>query len=122
MEQLNRSDVAAWVDRYIRAWNSNDATDIGDLFTDDATYLTGPFDDPWEGRQRIVDQWLEERDEPGTTSFSHEVIAVDGDLGVVQGKATYVEPPAVYGNLWLIRLAANGRCSHFTEYWMKKKD
>jgi uncharacterized protein (TIGR02246 family) len=122
MEQLNRSDVSSWVDRYIRAWNSNDASDIGELFTDDAIYLTGPFDAPWEGRRRIVDQWLEERDEPGTTSFSYEVIAVDGDLGVVQGRATYVEPPVVYGNLWLIRLAADGRCSHFTEYWMKKKD
>jgi uncharacterized protein (TIGR02246 family) len=122
MEQLNRSDVSAWVDRYIRAWNSNDASDIGELFTDEAVYLTGPFDPPWEGRQRIVDQWLEERDQPGTTSFSYEVIAVDGDLGIVQGRATYVEPPVVYGNLWLIRLAADGRCSHFTEYWMKKKD
>ena len=122
MEQLNRSDVSVWVDRYIRAWNSNDATDIGELFTDDAIYLTGPFDAPWEGRQRIVDQWLEERDEPGTTSFSYEIIGVDGDLGVVQGRATYVEPPVVYGNLWLLRLAPDGRCSHFTEYWMKKKD
>jgi uncharacterized protein (TIGR02246 family) len=119
---MNRSDVSSWVDRYIRAWNTNDANEIGELFTEDAVYLTGPFDAPWEGRQWIVDQWLEERDEPGTTSFSYEVIAVDGDLGVVQGRATYVDPPVVYGNLWLIRLAADGRCSHFTEYWMKKKD
>jgi uncharacterized protein (TIGR02246 family) len=121
VSQLRRSDVSSWVDRYVRVWNTNDANEIGELFTEDAVYLTGPFDTPWEGRQVIVDQWLKERDEPGTTSFSYEVVAADGDLGVVQGRATYVEPPAVYGNLWLIRLTANGRCSHFTEYWMKKK-
>ena len=111
--------MSAWVERYIRAWNTNDPDEVAGLFTDDAVYLTGPLDIPWNGKDRIVEGWLEAKDEPGTTSFTYEVIAVDGELGVVQGRARYLEPPAEYGNLCLIRLAPDGRCSQFTEYWMK---
>jgi uncharacterized protein (TIGR02246 family) len=117
---VNRSEISSWVDRYVHAWNNNDPGEIAGLFTEDAVYLTGPLDAPWTGRDQIVEEWLRIKDEPGTTSFTYDVIAVDGDLGVVQGRATYVEPPLEYGNLWLVRLAPDGRCNHFTEYWMKR--
>ncbi|HWL33579.1 MAG TPA: hypothetical protein VNP89_08230 [Gaiellaceae bacterium] len=58
--------LADWVASYERAWASNDAGEIGALFTDDALYLTAPFRDPWRGRQQIVDGWLDRKDEPGT--------------------------------------------------------
>jgi uncharacterized protein (TIGR02246 family) len=118
-EQLEGSDFASWVERYIHAWNTNEPADIGSLFTDDAVYLTGPLDAPWQGRDRIVESWLEIKDEPGAASFAYDVIAVDGALGVVEGRATYFEPPVEYGNLWLIRLAPNKQCERFTEYWVK---
>jgi uncharacterized protein (TIGR02246 family) len=89
---VNRSEISSWVDRYVRAWNSNDPGEIAGLFTEDAVYLTGPLDAPWTGRDQIVEEWLRIKDEPGTTSFTYDVIAVDGDLGVIQGRASYVEP------------------------------
>lgn len=45
--------VRAWVEGYVRAWNSNDPTAIGDLFTEDAVYFT----EPWRGRDEIVRRW-----------------------------------------------------------------
>jgi hypothetical protein len=44
---MDASAVAAWVDQYSRAWNSNDPADIRDLFSEEAVYYTGPFDPRW---------------------------------------------------------------------------
>lgn len=110
-----------WVARYRVAWNSNDPEDIGSLFTEDAVYFTEPFAKPQRGREAIVADWIERKDEPGDTEWSCEVIAVDGDLGFAQGMATYkTEPPRTYSNLWVIRLDGD-RCSEFTEWWMEHK-
>jgi hypothetical protein len=48
------------------------------------------------------------------------VLAVAGDLGFVRGWTTYTEE-SDYSNLWVIRLAADGRCSEFVEWWMEVK-
>ncbi|HYN36577.1 MAG TPA: nuclear transport factor 2 family protein [Actinomycetota bacterium] len=109
-----------WVDRYRVAWETNDPDDIASLFTNDAVYLTEPYAEPQRGRDEIVRNWIEEKDEPGETEWDFEVIGRDGDLGFVQGTATYKSPPRVYSNLWVIRLEGD-MCSEFTEWWMKHK-
>jgi uncharacterized protein (TIGR02246 family) len=118
---MDSATVSAWVDRYVRAWNTNAPADIGGLFTEDAAYYTDPFDDAWHGRDTIVKEWLARQDAPDTTSFRYEVLALQGDLGVVRGWTHYhTDPPRQFSNLWLIRLAPDGRCREFTEWWMQR--
>ena len=31
-------------------------------------------------------------------------------------------PPHTYSNLWVVRLDAEGRCTEFTEWWMRHPD
>jgi uncharacterized protein (TIGR02246 family) len=116
---MTATDLTTWVDGYLQAWASNDPDDIGRLFTDDALYYTAPFREPWRGRDAIVSGWLDRKDEPGDYAFRYEVLAVAGDLGFVRGWTTYTNPPTGYSNLWVIRLAADGRCVEFTEWWME---
>jgi len=118
---MDRSTVVDWMERYIRAWNSNNPEDIGGLFHEEGQYYTAPFREPWSGREAIVAEWLERKDEPGTFSFRYEVLAVDGGLGVVRGWTTYFQPAREYANLWLVTLDDAGRCRKFIEYWMEKK-
>jgi uncharacterized protein (TIGR02246 family) len=120
---MDRQTLQQWVDGYRRAWESNDPEEIGALFTNDATYLTEPYAKPIEGREAIVADWLERKDEPGDTTWSSDVLAVCDDIAFVQGVAEYfTQPPRVYSNLWVVRLNDDGRCSEFTEWWMKHKD
>ena len=118
---MHADDLGRWVDAYLRAWASNDPNDIGHLFTDDAAYYTAPFREPWRGREAIVAGWLDRKDEPGDYSFRYEVLAVAGDLSFVRGWTTYHKPPTEYSNLWVVRLAADGRCVEFTEWWMEHR-
>ena len=117
---MNMDHVEAWMLGYVRAWASNDPNDIGTLFTDDAQYFTAPSRQPWSGRQAIVDGWLDRKDEPGDWEFRFEPLAVAGDLAFVRGWTRYKDRPS-YDNLWVIRLAPDGRCSSFTEWWIETK-
>jgi hypothetical protein len=117
---MDASAVAAWVDGYVRAWNTNERADIGSLFADNALYYT---DEPWQGRDAIIEGWLGRQDEPGTTTFRYQVLATGPDLGVVRGWTQYLTPPpSEYSNIWLIRFDERGRCREFTEWWVQRPD
>ena len=113
--------VRAWVDGYRRAWESNEPDDIRALFTDDATYRDFPSQaEPPTGQDAIVAVWLKQRDEPGDTTFEVGQIDISGDRAFVRAVTEYVKAGDVYDNLWVIDLAADGRASAFTEWYMKR--
>jgi uncharacterized protein (TIGR02246 family) len=119
---MDADALRSWVDRYRVVWETNEPEQIAALFTEDATYATEPYAEPWRGRDAIVAGWLEARDEPGQTDFRYEILAIDGDLGFVRGWTTYHDPPErTYSNLWEIRLGDDGRCSEFVEWYMKHR-
>jgi ketosteroid isomerase-like protein len=92
---------------------TDDPADIAALFTEDATYVPRPFSKTWVGRDSIVARWIEQGDSKARWQFDSEVVAVDGDTGVIQGLTTYLahddQPEDVYSNIWVIRLAPDGR-------------
>jgi ketosteroid isomerase-like protein len=119
--------LRAWIDRYERAWRSNDAADAADLFTEDAVYRWHPWEslaEAAQGRDAIVKAWLDDPDDPAGWTLECEPLAVDGSLGVARCVTRYVataEQPAArtYYNLWLVDLADDGRCRDFVEYFME---
>jgi hypothetical protein len=118
---MDRSAFINWVEGYIRAWNSNEPQEIGALFSSDASYYTGPFDEPWSGREVIIDEWLGRKDEPGSYTFEYELVATEGDLGIIRALTRYLNPPREYSNIWFIKLNESGESVEFIEWWMKKK-
>jgi hypothetical protein len=111
--------VTGWVQGYRRAWESNDPGDIGGLFTDDAAYFTEPYAKPWLGRDEIVAQWLQRRDEPGGTTFEWHPLIVTEELAIIEATTVYREPARTYSNMWVLRLDNLGQARQFTEWWMK---
>ena len=117
-----KNEVERWLEDYVKAWKSNNAQDIARLFMEDALYSTGPFDEPWIGQQAIIDGWVGIGDQPGDWSFEYEVVAVDGDLGVMTGTTVYKGSVGTFSNVWLIWLAPDGRCKEFMEWFVRKRD
>jgi ketosteroid isomerase-like protein len=107
-----------WMDGYTTAWDSNDADDIGALFTDDAVYRSYPWAEPARGRAAIVRLWLDGADEPGDHRFAWHELGRDGDRRFVQGRTEYTDG-RTYENLWIIDLDADGRARSFTEWYME---
>jgi ketosteroid isomerase-like protein len=128
MRRMDRAGVERWIEGYLRAWRSDAPEEIAVLFTDDAVYKPYPWprDDPgWGGREAIIEQWIAHGDSQNEWSFEHEIVAVDGDRAVVEGWTTYSaidgQPKDLaYANLWLVRFAADGRATHFAEWWIER--
>ena len=122
---MTRDDLEKWLASYRKAWDSDDPADISALFTDDATYSPWPYAEPWTGRDTIVGKWVERGDSKRPWSFEHRILAVDGDLGVVEGVTSYPafgeDEETEFKNLWLVRLAPAGRASEFAEWWAERR-
>jgi len=109
-----------WVALYRRAWETNEPDDIRAVFTEDATYKSKPYDEePERGIDEIVDAWIDNRDEVGDWTFESTVLGTDGDLAFIQGVTDYrAAGRLLYHNLWVVRLADDGRAREFTEWYM----
>ena len=123
---VTRETVSAWLDAYVRAWESYDPEEIGRLFAADATYAYHPWDEPVRGRDAIVASWLEDPDAPGSWTAHYEPAAVDGSLAVATGRSRYLGPDGSllqeFYNCYILRFDDDGRCTSFTEGFMENPE
>lgn len=110
-----------WMDAYVAAWDSNDPEQIAALFAPDAVYDPQTADGPWHGVNEIVEGWIGIGDTPGNWEFEWRPLVETDDLAVVTGHTRYIDPPASYRNLFVIRLGEEDRCVDFTEWWIDEE-
>ena len=110
----------SWLSAYLTAWESNEPADIAAVFAEDAVYFGNPDDDrPWRGLEAITAGWIADKDEPGSWTFDGHVIVESDSTVVVQGRTDY--PGGTnYTNLWVVEMAADGRATSFTEWYMTR--
>jgi ketosteroid isomerase-like protein len=115
---MERSDVERWIGDYERLWRSEGTSGLGEIFTEDASYLPSPWGTPVVGSDRLAEFWEAEREGPDEQfAMSSEVVALDGDTAVVRVSVDYGGgSPARWRNLWVLELAADGRCRSFEEW------
>ena len=114
---MTRDDLGAWVEAYERAWRAPGPDVLSELFAAHAVYSPLPFRESHEGLDAIRTFWEEGRDRPDEEfTFEWEIVAVDGDVGVVRTEVRYAQPARVWRNLWVARFDENGRCVEFEEW------
>jgi len=113
--------VSRWLEGYESAWRAPGTDRLADLFAPDAIYLKSPYERPVAGLSAIQRMWEAEREGPDEVfTLATEIVAVDGPTAVVRAEVAYAGPPhQEYRDLWVIRLADDGRCRWFEEwpYW-----
>lgn len=121
---MRREDVASWLERYVEAWKRGEREAIEALFGADARYRYHAYDEPVVGRSAIADAWLEDPDEPGSFDANYACFAVEGDVAVAVGTTSYLDEDGnvsrVYDNVFTLRFDADGCCSEFTEWYVKR--
>jgi len=112
--------LSVWMDGYVAAWSSNDAADIAALFTEDAVYDPQTADGEWDGREAIVERWLEIDDTPGNWDFQWIPLVETEEMAVIVGQTEYADPPMSYRNLFVIHFDETGLCEDFTEWYIEE--
>jgi hypothetical protein len=130
---IDRAHVQRWLDRYVAAWKSYDETEIADLFSADAEYRYHPWDEPVQGREAIVKDWIapsgnvSSKDAEGTYDAAYEAWAVDGNRAVAVGTSDYFSDATQakrerrYHNTYLLEFDDEGRCRSFTENYQLER-
>jgi hypothetical protein len=115
---VSRPQIRQWVTDYERAWRTDGTGPLSELFSEDATYSTAPFEEPHRGLPAIASMWERERLGPDESfAMNSEVVAVEADTAVVRVEVRYGPPKGkLYRDLWIVRLDADGRCIHFEEW------
>jgi uncharacterized protein (TIGR02246 family) len=115
---VTSQSVARWITAYEAAWRAPGTDALAGIFTPDATYLQGPYDEPVTGLQAIASMWEAERDGPDEAFLmTSDIIAVDGVTAVMRVEVRYGDPAAQeWRDLWIVRFAADGRCASFEEW------
>ena len=121
---VDRGRIEDWVAAYERAWRTAGTAPLAEIFSAEATYLTTPFAEPMRGLAELAEFWEAEREGPDEEfTLESEVVAVEGDTGVVRCEVVYGAPHDLsYRDIWIVRLDGEGRCFHFEEwpFWPEK--
>jgi SnoaL-like domain len=114
--QLTRSRLESWIDLYERAWRSAGIDALESLFSADVGYWTSPWDEPVRGLAALGTLWDAERDGPDESfDITSEVVAVDGDTGVLRVELDYRNGTR-WRDIWIVRFDRHGKCEHFEEW------
>lgn len=116
---MSTLDIGEWAERYARAWEEADDQAVGALFTEDATYQSDPFREPYRGREAIRAYWRQ------VTATQGNVEVLVGRTMVAGGQAlvewwTQMESdgtPVTLPGALLLDLDENGLCRALREYW-----
>jgi ketosteroid isomerase-like protein len=117
LEELDR-----WLDAYGRAWERQDTDAFVGLFTEDALYFWGPWDEPLRGHAEIRAKTDEKVGEQENIQFGHELLAVTPDgRGIarwwVSLKVKGEDATEDSEGIFLVTLDWDGRCTDFREWW-----
>ena len=115
---MNREQVRDWLAAYERAWRAPGTGALAEIFTADASYRQGPYDEPVVGLAAIGGMWEAEREGPDEVfRMTSDIVAVDGVTAVVRVGVGYGDPVRQeYRDLWVMRFTADGLCESFEEW------
>lgn len=123
---VDRQAFQGWLDRYVEAWKSYDEQAIGDLFSENVEYRYHPQDDAIKGRDAVVKDWTDNKDDAGTYDAKYEPAAIDGETYVARGASQYFDDQGKlrdeYMNVYFIKFDGEGRATEFIEYWIQNRD
>jgi ketosteroid isomerase-like protein len=114
--------VERWLTAYGEAWETRDPAAAAGLFTEDATYAWGPFEEPLRGSEAIRERWADVTSGQSDVAFGYEVLGVVGAGGVARWWCSFVvgEIRVELEGIFLIVLAEDGRCREFREWWNER--
>jgi hypothetical protein len=116
---IGRQDAAAFVERYGRAWERWDLSGFVDLFSNGVVYVAHATQETVVGRPALASYLRKEAAEQGEVSVRMGSPVIEGDRVAAEFwvTATSGTRAATIVGCFVARLAPDGRCGTFREYW-----
>jgi ketosteroid isomerase-like protein len=110
--------VEDWLRRYGEAWERRDGEAAAALFTPDALYAWGPWEQ-LRGREAIAARWQQATADQGRARFEARPIGRAGEHEVVHWGCALGGPGDGHeiDGVFLLRFAPDGLCEELREWW-----
>ena len=115
--------LTTWLEGYKRVWEEKDPEGAASLFTGDATYAWGPYEEPLRGRDAIRARWAEVTAAQSDVTFASEPLgSTDSGGGIAHWNCAFnVEAPRIeLDGIFIVTLTEDGLCSDFREWWNER--
>jgi len=116
---MRRDELQAWLESYGLAWESHDADGFVALFSDEASYLENPFDDPLVGSDAIRSYFGLMAHHQQDVSFGFEILTVVPVIA--QWWASYTKADdgesTRLAGVFVLDFGDDGRCTSLREWW-----
>ena len=115
----DRDHASAFVDGYGRCWETWDVPGFVDLFSEDVVYVAHATQETVVGRTALAKYLRKEAAEQGDVSVRMGKPVIEGDRVAAEFwvSATSGGETATITGCFIARLAPDGRCLSFREYW-----
>ncbi|MBI5813744.1 MAG: nuclear transport factor 2 family protein [Meiothermus silvanus] len=90
---MTREEVQAWLSFLGQAWEEADAERAAALFDPQVSYQENPFNPPIQGFEAVRRYWRENLATQRAVKFEGRVLAVDGEVAVVNWRVGFVRVP-----------------------------
>ncbi|RIH85499.1 nuclear transport factor 2 family protein [Calidithermus roseus] len=122
---LKRESLEHWLRRLGQAWESADAELAASLFDPEVLYQENPFDPPIRGFEAVKRYWLEGLATQRDVKFEGEVLAVEGNVVVVNWRVEFTRVPGGervrLDGVSVGRFSAEGRPLEWREWWHREE-
>jgi SnoaL-like domain len=116
---LDRDRASAFVDGYGRTWQAWDVPGFVDLFSEEVVYVAHATQETVVGRTALASYLKKEAAEQGEVNVRMGKPVIEGDRVAAEFWviATSGSEVATIAGCFIARLASDGRCLSFREYW-----
>lgn len=90
---MTRERLQSWLWDLGRAWEETDAERAASLFDAEVRYQENPFDPPIQGFEAVRRYWQENLAAQRAVKFEGGVLAVEGEVAVVNWKVEFIRVP-----------------------------
>jgi hypothetical protein len=118
-QRSNRDRASAFVDSYGRTWQNWDVGGFVDLFSEEVVYVAHATQETVVGRTALAAYLEKEAAEQGEVNVRMGKPVIEGDRVAAEFwvTATSGSEAATIAGCFIARLALDGRCLSFREYW-----
>jgi ketosteroid isomerase-like protein len=116
------AELTEWLQSYERAWEALDPDAAAALFTEDATYAWGPYEEPMRGRETIRARWTDVTSAQSDVQFGFETLGIVDSGGVARWWCSFNvgELKIELEGIFLLSLTDDGLCSEFREWFNER--
>ena len=122
---MTKKDFSIWAEKFLKAWADLNPEAALSVLSKDVEYHESPFSGPCKSWNEVEKLWKVVPDNQKDITYKHDVIMVEGDLGLIHWNVRRTTVPEgkqqEFDGVFLVRLNQEALCTMFKQWRMVRE-